>query len=179
MQYSRGVHRISSWAHITNAHPVPGPSVVTGLAAVGLPLSEQGQPRGLILLAEMSSKGSLAQGEYTEQAIKMAGSHRNFVFGFISQQEIKSKSGAGTEESTEDWLVLTPGVGLDTTGDGKGQQYRTPREVILERGCDVIIVGRGIYGKGEGSPSDVIAKEAERYRGEGWAAYEERLKPSS
>jgi orotidine-5'-phosphate decarboxylase len=78
-------------------------------------------------------------------------------------------------EKAEDWLILTPGVGLDSKGDGMGQQYRTPHEVILERGCDVIIVGRGIYGKGEGSPSDTIAKEALRYQMEGWAAYEETL----
>ena len=60
-----------------------------------------------------------------------------------------------------------------------GQQYRTPRQVILEGGCDVIIVGRGIYGKGEGSSSDVTATEAQRYQSEGWAAYEERVKAST
>ncbi|KAG8931593.1 Serine/threonine-protein kinase [Tulasnella sp. 417] len=75
----------------------------------------------------------------------------------------------------EDFLILTPGVGLDTKGDGMGQQYKTPREVVLERGCDVIIVGRGIYGKGQGADSEVIKAEAERYRVEGWQAYEERV----
>lgn len=125
----------------------------------------------------MSSEGSLATGEYTLRAIAMAREHRNFVIGFIAMQRMNGLAqGASTEE---DFLILTPGVGLDAKDDGMGQQYKTPREVILQRRCDVIIVGRGIYGKGEGSPSDVIAKEAERYQKEGWAAYEERVTANS
>jgi orotidine-5'-phosphate decarboxylase len=119
----------------------------------------------------MSSQGSLATGEYTKRALAMAQEHRDFVIGFIAMQRMTDLI---QPASTGDFLILTPGVGLDVKGDGMGQQYKTPREVILERQCDVIIVGRGIYGKGEGSPSEVIAKEAERYQKEGWAAYEER-----
>jgi len=176
LQYSRGVHHISSWSDITNAHPVPGPGVITGLASVGLPLG-----RGLLLLAEMSSKGTLATGEYTKQALQMAREHRDFVIGFIAMKRLGSTSSTSsadssepTEGSGEDFLILTPGVGLDVQGDAMGQQYRTPREVIFERGCDIIIVGRGIYGKGEGAEDDVIRRESERYRAEGWKAYEER-----
>ena len=121
----------------------------------------------------MSSKGTLATGEYTLRAIAMAREHRDFVIGFIAMQRMTELA------EGEDFLILTPGVGLDLRGDGKGQQYKTPREVILHRQCDVIIVGRGIYGEGEGSPSDVIAKAAERYQKEGWAAYEERISPAN
>jgi orotidine-5'-phosphate decarboxylase len=121
----------------------------------------------------MSSQGSLATGEYTQRALAMAREHRDFVIGFIAMKRMADL----IEE--EDFLILTPGVGLEATGDGKGQQYKTPREVILERQCDVIIVGRGIYGSGEGSRSDVIAKEAERYQNEGWAAYETRISPTN
>jgi orotidine-5'-phosphate decarboxylase len=73
----------------------------------------------------------------------------------------------------EDFLILTPGVGLVAKGDKLGQQYRSPREVVYDSGCDVIIVGRGIYGV-QGGPEAVLA-EAEKYRQEGWKAYEERL----
>ncbi|KAJ7638957.1 Orotidine 5'-phosphate decarboxylase [Roridomyces roridus] len=172
LQYSSGVHKIASWSHITNAHPVPGPSIISGLSSVGLPLG-----RGLLLLAEMSTKGSLASGSYTEAAVQMAREHRNFVIGFIAQRRM---DGIGTtpDESIpdEDFLILTPGVGLDVSGDGMGQQYRTPRQVVLDSGCDVIIVGRGIYGK-DPSLVEAISAQAQRYRDDGWAAYLARIKP--
>lgn len=152
---------------------------MTGLSSVGLPLIQQGKPRGLLLLAEMSSQGTLAQGDYTKKAVEMARNHRDFVFGFIAMEKVRPEPTDSAKDIAEDWLVLTPGVGLDVKGDGMGQQYRTPREVILDRGCDVIIVGRGIYGKGEGSPSELIATEAQRYQKEGWAAYEERVKSAA
>ncbi len=98
----------------------------------------------------------------------MARGHRDFVIGFIGQRR-------PTGEGDEDFLVLTPGVGMDVKGDAMGQQYRTPREVILESGCDVIIVGRGIYGK-DYSLTEAIAQQAERYRDAGWSAYLERCK---
>ena len=56
-QYRDGVYRIASWSHLVNAHLVPGPGIIDGLKTVGAPLR-----RGLLLLAEMSSKGTLAAG---------------------------------------------------------------------------------------------------------------------
>ncbi|KAJ4478251.1 orotidine-5'-monophosphate decarboxylase [Lentinula aciculospora] len=169
LQYSSGVHKIASWSHITNAHPVPGPSIISGLSSIGLPLG-----RGLLLLTEMSTKGTLAVGSYTEEAVRMARAHRDFVIGFIAQ---RSMQGIGIQADTvdgDDFLVLTPGVGLDAKGDSMGQQYRTPRQVILESGCDVIIVGRGIYGK-DPSFVDGIRVQAKRYMEAGWEAYQERV----
>ena len=135
--------------------------------------------RGLLLLAEMSTKGSLATGSYTEEAVRMARSHPEFVIGFIAQKRMDN---VGNDFRTDDvdFLVLTPGVGLDTRGDAMGQQYRTPREAVCEAGCDVIIVGRGIYGKNTGE-LDVgyVQTQAERYRAEGWSAYLERTKSTS
>jgi len=57
-QYRDGVYHIASWSHLVNAHLVPGPGIIDGLKTVGAPLR-----RGLLLLAEMSSKGTLAAGE--------------------------------------------------------------------------------------------------------------------
>ena len=175
-QYASGPFKIASWAHITNAHVIPGPGIITGLARVGLPLG-----RGLLLLAEMSGAGTLARGEYTQESLRMARASRktqgeeNFVIGFIAMGRIEEKSVIGKEDqrdADEDFLILTPGVGLDVKGDGLGQQYRTPHQVVLESGCDVIIVGRGIYASDDVSE---MQRQAERYKAAGWNAYLERI----
>jgi orotidine-5'-phosphate decarboxylase len=168
LQYSSGMHKIASWAHIVNANSVPGPSIIAGLAKVGLPLG-----RGLLLLAEMSTEGSLARGAFTDATVRMARGNRDFVIGFIAMHRMDGVSSAhGDDVSDEDFLILTPGVSLDAKGDFMGQQYRTPREVILESGCDVMIVGRGIYGT---SDANEIATKARRYQEEGWKSYLERI----
>lgn len=128
----------------------------------------------------MSTKGSLATGLYTEEAVRMARAHRDFVIGFIAQRRMDGIGATSTDDiGDEDFLILTPGVGLDSRGDAMGQQYRTPREVVTESGCDVIIVGRGIYGKNGGVDVQAVQEQAERYRREGWDAYIERIGQSS
>ena len=157
-QYGRGVYHIADWAHITNAHPVPGEGIISGLKEVGLPLG-----RGLLLLAEMSSKGTLAAGEYSEVTLEMARRHSDFVIGFISQCRTQLEPRAG-----DDFMYMTPGVKLQAGGDALGQQYRTPAEVIAN-GSDIIIVGRGVYGA-----ADPAAAAAE-YQAAGWQAYLDTL----
>lgn len=173
LQYSSGIYKIASWAHLTNAHPIPGDGIVSGLGQVGVPLS-----RGLLLLAEMSSAGNLATGAYTAQTVAMARRHPEFVMGFVAMRRVdedETTAGGINKGQGADYIIMTPGVGLDSKGDGMGQQYRTPKEVIQESGCDVIIVGRGIYGGGEGNPSEKIVEEAKRYKEAGWNAYLARL----
>ncbi|XP_003413004.1 uridine 5'-monophosphate synthase isoform X1 [Loxodonta africana] len=154
-QYEGGIFKIASWADLVNAHVVPGPGVVKGLREVGLPLH-----RGCLLIAEMSSAGSLATGSYTEAAVRMAEEHSEFVVGFIS----------GTRVSMEpEFLHLTPGVQLEAGGDNLGQQYSSPQEVVGKGGSDIIIVGRGIL-----TAADRL-EAAELYRKAAWEAYLSRL----
>ncbi|KAL4076089.1 humps family-domain-containing protein [Scleroderma yunnanense] len=173
LQYSSGIHKISDWAHIVNAHPVPGPSVITGLASVGMKSKEE---RGVLLLAEMSTKGALTTGSYTTDAVRMARQHREFIIGFIAQRRMEGIGASATDNiADEDFLILAPGVGLDAKGDAMGQQYRTPAEVVTECGCDVIIVGRGIIGTGRNIDAEEVKRQAQRYQSAGWEAYENRV----
>lgn len=181
-QYAGGVHRIADWAHIIDAHAVPGPGLIAGLRDVGLP-----RGAGLLLLAEMSSAGSLAtvrrrprarcharraavhrhactrrpaQGAYTEATVRMARDYADFVIGFVCGRRLV--------DDAPSLLHFAPGVSLDSSADALGQRYRTPAEAVAA-GADIVIVGRGIYG----APDPAAA--AARYRDSAWAAYEARL----
>lgn len=160
LQYSSGVYRIAEWADITNAHGVTGSGIVTGLKQAAEETTTE--PRGLLMLAELSSKGSLAHGEYTRGTVDIAKTDKDFVIGFIAQRDM------GGRDEGFDWLIMTPGVGLDDKGDALGQQYRTVDEVV-STGSDVIIVGRGLFAKGRDPKV-----EGERYRKAGWEAYLKR-----
>eukprot|EP00276_Gloeochaete_wittrockiana_P004819 CAMPEP_0184669736 /NCGR_PEP_ID=MMETSP0308-20130426/78827_1 /TAXON_ID=38269 /ORGANISM="Gloeochaete witrockiana, Strain SAG 46.84" /LENGTH=397 /DNA_ID=CAMNT_0027116159 /DNA_START=251 /DNA_END=1447 /DNA_ORIENTATION=+ len=160
LQYGGGVYHIAEWSHITNAHTLPGPGIIQGLAEVGKPLG-----RGLLLLAEMSSAGSLATGEYTKTTVEWARKHKDFVIGFICQRQLIA------DDAT--FIHMTPGVRMAKGGDALGQQYDTPERVIAERGSDVIIVGRGIY-EAVDPMSEAIA-----YRDAAWVAYSSRINKAS
>lgn len=160
-QYTGGVYKIAKWADLTNAHGVTGEGVVKGLKEGAQETTDEA--RGLLMLAELSSKGSLAYGEYSKKTINIAKTDKDFVMGFIAQNYM-----GGTDEGF-DWVIMTPGVGLDDKGDNLGQQYRTVDEVI-SKGTDVIIVGRGLFGKGR----DPVV-EGKRYKEAGWNAYLKRV----
>lgn len=151
LQYTQGIYRISEWADIINAHTVPGPGIIQGLQKNGLP-----KGRGLILLPQMSSQGSLAKNTYTTESLAMAEQYKDFVIGFICTQKLSDDPR---------FVHMTPGVNLQNTQDSLGQQYDTPQAVIGERGSDVIIVGRGIY-----HAQDPKAA-AQTYKDAGWKAY--------
>ncbi|GCF00623.1 orotidine 5'-phosphate decarboxylase [Zygosaccharomyces mellis] len=160
LQYKSGVYQIAQWADITNAHGVTGPGIVQGLKQAAQETTQE--PRGLLMLAELSSKGSLAHGEYTTGTVEIAKSDKEFVIGFIAQRDM------GGRDEGYDWLIMTPGVGLDDKGDSLGQQYRNVDDVV-STGSDIIIVGRGLFAKGRDPRI-----EGERYRKAGWQAYLKR-----
>jgi len=158
LQYGSGSLRIVDWAHITNAHPLPGPGIVEGLEKV---VKQRGldQERGLLLLAEMSSKDNMYTSDYTKGCVKLAQKNKGFVLGFICQ----SAKVLGKESS---FLYMTPGVKLGEAGDALGQQYRTPAMAVVDQENDIVIVGRGVY------QSNDPTGTALQYKKEAWKAYE-------
>lgn len=152
-QYKGGIYHIADWADITNAHAVPGVGIIEGLKEVGLP-----KGNALLLLAEMSSKGTLAKGEYTKAVVEMAKQHKDFCIGFICLKKL-------SDDPT--FIHMTPGVQLKAGSDALGQQYQTIEDAI-NAGTDVIIVGRGIL-----TAKDPEA-EAQLYQKRGWEAYVKR-----
>lgn len=150
-QYRDGIYRIADWAHITNAHVLPGPGIIEGLRDIGL-----AKGRGLLLLAQMSSQENLFSPEYTAKTLAFAKTYADFVIGFICQERI-------TEDKT--FIHLTPGVSLSHQEDAYKQAYRTPEQAILQQGNDVIIVGRGI------THSKDPRATAKCYRDAAWQAY--------
>lgn len=49
------------------------------------------------------------------------------------------------------------------------RRYRTPESVVVGDGCDVIIVGRGVYAAAD------PATAAQEYATAGWSAYNKRM----
>jgi orotidine-5'-phosphate decarboxylase len=173
-QYHNGALRISEWADIVNLSILGGGGIVDALTQTvtspNFPFLGQ---RGFLLLAEMTSKGSLATDAYTSQCIDLARSHPESTFGFVATRALVTDQPLETG-SQEDFVIFTTGINLESRGDALGQQYQTPSEAV-RRGADFIIAGRGIYASAD--PVDA----AKRYRDEGWRAYMERVgnvKPS-
>ncbi len=129
-QYGEGLYKIASWAHLINAHGLPGRGMVESLERV----ANDYHDRALLLLANMSSGGSLFNDSYQRQVFKMAEQHRDFVCGFIAP---------GLKQTVPGFLNFHPGVHLTEQGDRAGQKYRSPDDM---RGTvvDSFIVGRGI-----------------------------------
>lgn len=127
--------------------------------------------RGLLILAQMSTKGCLMTEAYTQACVEAARAHKSFVMGYVAQECLNTKP-------DDDFIHMTPGCKLPPEGededgkiegDGLGQQYNTPAKLIGLCGTDIVIVGRGIITAADPQ------SEAERYRRRAWKAYLARL----
>lgn len=142
LQFSYGMYKISNWADFVTAQVIGGYQSLDCFLNVGV-----------VAILSMSSKGTLTDQHYFEEAQKVALSHPN-VIGGVSQKPV-----------SDELLLFTPGVNLETAGDSKGQQYNTPEHVFKNLKTDFIIVGRGIY------KADNPEQAALRYKTAGWEAY--------
>jgi uridine monophosphate synthetase len=158
-----GIYDIRSWSNIVTAHLISGPDIVDGLQAAWQDVGREG---GVLLLAQMSSRGNLLTSDYCDSVVAK-GVVSAGVLGFIGNgsrpeelAELRNKVGDGK-------MIWTPGVNL-AIGDGEmGQRYGDPREAVLA-GSDCIIVGSGIH------RSDNPAAMAKQYAEASWNALLER-----
>ena len=63
---------------------------------------------------------------------------------------------------------MTPGVNISVDSDGVDQRYVTPSAAVLDRGADLVIVGRGVTGA-----SDIVAAVSQ-YQAQAWSALTEK-----
>ena len=146
LQFSYGIYKISNWADFVTSHVIGGYDALDCFLNVGV-----------VAILGMSSKGTLTNKNYQEEALSIAQSHPN-VIGGVSQKQLP-----------EELLLFTPGINMGDSGDGKGQQYNTPEHAFKNLQTDFIIVGRGIY------KAEDAEKSALNYKIAGWNAYMESL----
>lgn len=156
-QYRDGLFKISQWADLVTVHSLPGAGVLQGLKSI---LTDE-STRAVFLLAEMSCADNLITAKYTDDTIRMAVKHREFVAGIVGQDCVALNAPG--------LIQLTPGIKIDEDTDDFGQQYDTPEFVIKEKGADIGVVGRGIIN------SKNVEVTAKLYRDEMWKAYCERI----
>ncbi|KAK0724026.1 Orotidine 5'-phosphate decarboxylase [Apiosordaria backusii] len=169
-QYHGGVMRISDWADIVNLSVLGGDGIVEALdETVTSPDFPYRDQRAFLILAEMTSKGSLAVGSYTEKCVELARKFPRSMMGFVATRALNEQKEEGDAASggEEDFVVFTTGINMASKGDKLGQQYQTPASAV-ERGADFIIAGRGIY-----AAADPV-EAAKRYQAAGWEAYVKR-----
>lgn len=161
-QYHRGALRITEFAHIVTLSILSGEGIVDALTqTVTAPDFPYPGERAFILLAEMSSNGNFATGEYTRKCVDLARKKPKSVISWIAMRSLTQLSPNEATEG-EDFVVFTPGVNIASKGDKLGQQYQASD--AISGGADFIIAGRGSY-----ASSDPV-KAAQEYRKEGWEA---------
>ena len=162
-QQMGGVYDIRSWADLVTSHLISGPDIVDGLQAGWKEVSREG---GILLLAQMSSRGNLLSQEYSDEVIRI-GKEQKGVFGFIGNGSDAANIAALRQRLGDGKMIWTPGINLQV-GDGElGQRYGHPRDAVLA-GADGIIVGNGIHGM------DDPRHAARAYADASWQALLER-----
>ncbi|KAK0168417.1 hypothetical protein PV327_002220 [Microctonus hyperodae] len=155
LQYSKGIYKIAEWADLITVHSVSGPGIFDGLRKA---LKNIPEDRGIFVVSEMSSEGTLTTGNYITDSLKMSATC-DLVAGHVCQSNIFSDPGL---------IQLTPGVKLAKASDDLGQQYNTP-ESVVNAGADLAVVGRGIT-----DASDKLAAIL-KYKDQLWSAYRARI----
>ena len=150
-----GIYDVRSWSDLVTAHLISGPDVVDGLQAGWKDVNREG---GVLLLAQMSSRGNLLNPDYTREVVRKGCAHEGVV-GFIGNGSRPEELSALRNAVGEAKMIWTPGVNL-AVGDGEmGQRYGDPTEAVLA-GSDCVIVGSGIHASTDPAGSALAYAEA-------------------
>ncbi|XP_014255090.1 uridine 5'-monophosphate synthase isoform X2 [Cimex lectularius] len=150
--------KVFTWCDFVTVHSIGGPGVLEGALQASQNASK---PKGVFLVAELSSKANLILPQYTKATVALGEARSEFVMGFVCQDcHVFNDPG---------FIQLTPGVSPKTDGDSLGQQYCKPEDAVLVKGGDVIVVGRAIY------QSEDPKAAAETLKCQLWNAYKNRL----
>lgn len=161
-QYQSGIYNISDWADFVTVHLIAGESILNGLF-------DNISERSSFLLARMSAKNNLITENYSRRVIDIGIRNEKVVSGFIGHGHNEDDLKRFRNKIPYNFLLLTPGVKLDSKSDALGQSYLTPDKAI-RGGADCIIVGRGIIASK--NPIDT----AKKYREIAWNEYLKRKK---
>ena len=158
-----GLYDIRMWADLVTAHLISGPDIVDGLQAGWKDVERKG---GVLILAQMSSRGNLLSPDYTDQVVSKGREHPG-VFGFIGNGSRPEELSELRKKVGSEKMIWTPGVNLSTEDGEMGQRYGDPREAVLA-GSDCIIVGSGIH------RAENPGESAKKYALASWNALVER-----
>ena len=154
-----GMYDIRSWADLVTSHSVSGPDIVDGIASAWDSVQRVG---GVLLLAQMSSRGNLLDGSYTDRTMEI-GTSSPHVVGYIGHGRTPTEIMALRGKAGDGKMIWTPGVNLSADEGVLGQRYGHPSDAI-KAGSDAVIVGSGIHGA-----TDPVAA-AKAYADATWAA---------
>lgn len=154
-QYTSNHYATHQWADLITVHVVGGAASIQALKDTG-----HFADKGMIIIAQMSTKDTLTDDSYLKKAVKIAETHKDTVVGIVAQQRLTQDAGL---------LQFTPGINLKVKADQAGQVYNSPDVAFAERGTDFMIVGRGIY------QANNPLEAAKAYQQAGWDAYSAKI----
>ena len=129
-----GIYDVRSWSDLVTAHLISGPDVVDGLQAGWKDANREG---GVLLLAQMSSRGNLLNPDYTREVVRKGCAHGGVV-GFIGNGSRPEEVSALRDAVGEEKMIWTPGVNI-AVGDGEMGRlhHRRFRYSRINRPCSI------------------------------------------
>jgi uridine monophosphate synthetase len=82
MQCTNGIYRITDWADVISVHAIAGQGTLDAIKQI----PENKRP-ACLLIVQMSSKGTLAYGNYTDATVRLAEQYPELVIGFVCQEQ--------------------------------------------------------------------------------------------